>query len=152
MSAPPCDVVVGNVVGTAGCEQHALGGAVVTRLMSSKEGRPPKPLIAPQVSVLQVSLDDLCRMQRECSDLVKCLELAESGESRTAGKTGTVRFELKQGLLMRCYSNRSGSQVSQIVFPQPLRKGVLELSHDAIMSGHLGASKSLDRLTQGGFY
>jgi hypothetical protein len=152
VNSPLCDIVVGNVVGAVRCEPCEVGAAVVTRLMASKEGKPPKPLIAPQVEVLKVSVDDLGRMQRESSDLQSCFRLAEAGESRSAGKTGKVRFEFKRGLLMRVFTNGLGSSVTQVVVPPPLRKVVLELSHDAVMSGHLGASKSLDRLSQGGFY
>ena len=152
VNSPPCDVVVGNVAGATGCEPCDVGGAVLTRRMAAKEGKPPKPLLAPQVGVLQVSLEDLCRMQHESDDLETCFKLAESGESRTSGRSGTVRFEIRRGLLMRIYSNKAGLDVNQVVVPQPLRNGVLELSHDAVMAGHLGTSKSLDRLSQGGFY
>lgn len=152
VNSPLCDVVVGNVAGATRCGLGDVGCAVVTRLMASKEGMPPKPLLVPQVGVLQVNAEDLSRMQRESSDLETCFKLAESGETRSVGKTGKVRFEMKRDLLMRVYINGSGLEVTQVVVPQPLRKGVLELNHDAIMSGHLGASKTLDRLSQGGFY
>ena len=152
VNSPPCDVVVGNVVGATGCEPCGVGGAGVIRRMASKEAEPPKPLIAPRVGVLQVSVDDLSKMQRESVDHESCFKSAESGEFRTSDESGTVRFVVGRGMLMRVHSNKSGLKITRVVVPSPRQEGVLELSHDAVMSGHLGANKTLDRLSQGEFY
>ena len=72
VNSPLCDVVVGNVAGATRCGLGDVGCAVVTRLMASKEGKPTKPLLVPQVGVLQVNVEDPSRMQRESSNLEKC--------------------------------------------------------------------------------
>ena len=62
VNSPLCDIVVGNVVGAVRCEPCEVGAAVVTRLMASKEGKPPKPFLVPQVDVLQDNVENLSRM------------------------------------------------------------------------------------------
>ena len=79
-------------------------------------------------------------------DLQKYFRLAESQESVKSGKIGTMSYELHNGLLYRIYKVPDTSDVSQLVVPVELRKAVLRLAHDSIMSGHEGINNTVDRV------
>lgn len=149
VASPICDVVVGNVPGACG---NVEGGtesvnAVTTRAQARTQGKPPKPMLAPIFSDLHVSVADMVQMQKESRDLSRSFQLSRTGETVPAGKSGTVRFVMKRDLLHRVYTAQNGVETKQLVVPQPLRKGALGLAHESMMAGHLGVSKTLDRLT-----
>jgi len=100
--------------------------------------KPKAPLRVPVLRELQVSSSEVQRMQSEGEDLKRCFELAESHESVRSGKEATVRYEIRKGLLYRIYHRPGRSDVSQLVVPADLRKAVLGLAHESIMSGHEG--------------
>ena len=63
-----------------------------------------------------------------------------------SGKEATVRFEKRKDLLYRIYQSPCRNEVSQLVVPANLRKSVLGLAHESIMSGHEGINKTVDRI------
>ena len=126
--------------------QDELVNAVMTRAQARAQGRPPKPLVAPVVTGLQVSVADMERLQKETSDLARPFEQAHTGEVTSSGRDATVSFELKRGLLHRVYRLTTGVETKQLVVPESLCKGALGLAHESVMAGHLGVSKTLDRL------
>jgi len=112
--------------------------------------KPKAPLRVPVLPELQISSGEVHRMKSESEDLKRCFELAESHESVCSGKEATVRYEIRKGLLYRllyCIYQRPGrSDVSQLVVPADMRKAVLGLVHESIMSSHEGINKTVDRV------
>ena len=54
------------------------------------------------------------------------------------------------GLLYRIFPKEIGSsniEIRQIVVPRPYRKYIMALAHEAIVGGHLGTQKTVDRIT-----
>jgi len=148
VASPICDVIIGNVPGVkdgvdAGSE---LVNAVTTRAQARAQSKPSKPLLTPLLSDLRVSVADMGQMQRESEDLARIFELARTGETVPTGKGNLVKFVLKRGLLHRILTNQMGVETKQLVVPQSLRKGALGLAHESVMAGHLGISKTVDRL------
>ena len=51
-----------------------------------------------------------------------------------------MTYEVKVDILYRSYAHprvNGGVPVKQVVVPRPLRREVMELAHDSILSGHL---------------
>lgn len=68
-----------------------------------------------------------------------------------------VKYYKKDGVLMRKWQpcillEGAKSEVSQIVVPAPLRSEILKLAHAGNMAGHLGISKTYDRILQNFFW
>ena len=157
----PFDVLVGNVPGalcacsaknitlskTASTECEAsFCCAVTTRSQAFNEN---VPNVQTKVSNKQVMLDmanvsaaDLIKMQLCDSSLKSCF-------AKTAKQTETYpKFILQNEVLVRV-SNKSKvakNLVHQIVLPQCLRRKVMSLAHDTVMSGHLGVGKTQARI------
>jgi len=151
VASPICDVIIGNVPGVKDVEDTVDArtervNAVTTRAQSRAQSKPLKSMLTPVLSDLRVSVEEMGQMQRESEDLARWFELARTGETMPAGKDNTVKFVLKRGLLHRLFTNLMGTETKQLVIPQPLRKGALELAHESVMAGHLGITKTVDRL------
>ena len=50
-------------------------------------------------------------------------------------------------MLYRIFQNKLHGEVKQIVVPEIYRKQVMKLAHESIVGGHLGAKKTVDRIT-----
>ena len=152
VASPICDVVVGNVPGVtdAVAGEAAKGdeqmNAVMTRAQTRAHGKALKPLRTPVLQDLHVSVADMERLQSECNDLARSFQLAKSGEPIPSGKSATASFSMDRGLLHRIYKLSGGMETKQLVVPDRLRKGAMGLAHESVMAGHLGVSKTLDRL------
>lgn len=60
-------------------------------------------------------------------------------------KGGEVSFEVKDRVLYRVYKcSRPGKEqvLRQVMVPQMLREHVMSITHDSIMSGHVGVQKT----------
>jgi len=108
--------------------------------------KPRKPMSVPILQDLQVSTADVKRLQHESPDLEKYFSLADSQEIIRSGKLATVRYEKCNGVLNRVYQLPGRSDIKQLMVPEQLRKAVLGLAHDSVMSGHQGVHKTTDRL------
>ena len=58
------------------------------------------------------------------------------------------RMYLQNGILYRRYYDTKGHVTDQLVLPQSLRSQVLEYAHSHITAGHLGESRTFDRIQQ----
>ena len=69
-------------------------------------------------------------------------------ELKTKGQQ-VLAYEVKNDILYRSYAHptvNGGVPVKQVVVPRPLRRKVMELAHDSILSGHLGSKKTADKV------
>ena len=67
-------------------------------------------------------------------------------ESHMQKGEGTVSFQEKRGILYRLYCHPKVNQrkpVRQVMVPVSLRRQVMELWHNSLMSGHLGVKKTM---------
>nr|KAG5689860.1 hypothetical protein BaRGS_002371 [Batillaria attramentaria] len=121
-----------------------IGPEAATR-KNQGEKAAPKPLKVVDSLLGDVTREELVRLQAEDPNRAKIRELAKAGQSSPSGKKGTVRFAWRKGTLQRIFTGQEG-EYKQIVVPTSLRQGVLRLSHDVPMAGHLGVKKTQDRL------
>ena len=173
---PVYPLVIGNIKGTKGLIEHEsviiqddeeslceemetklkaeladseTAAAVQTRSQIGKGKKPIKPLKVVKPVELDVDRDKLIQLQKNDVTLKKCLTWAESGEILKSGKSNSATFFMQNSLLKRKYSSNSvnmGDPITQIVVPKELRQRILRIAHDGIMSGHLGVSKTRDRI------
>nr|KAG5706298.1 hypothetical protein BaRGS_026080 [Batillaria attramentaria] len=123
---------------------------VLTRAGAAKERGGMRPLKVTDSELGTVTREELVRLQQDDPTLARTRNLAAAGTTKPSGKHGRVRFLWRKGVLQREYTGPSGT-FYQICVPERLRPGLLRLSHDVPMAGHLGCKKTLDRL-QPGFY
>ena len=141
-----CDIVIGNVP-DAQLVESPESVAVTTRAQKLAAGKPKKSLCVPEFGDLQVSRADVQRLQNgSIVDPKKYFKLAESGETIRSGKVATASFVVRRDLLYLTYQVPNKSDVTQLVVPNELRRSVLKLAHDSIMSGHEGINKTVDRV------
>ena len=104
--------------------------------------------------VLPVTGKTLKEAQRKDPSLASCFSaVVPSKQVSEAGGS----YLVKNGLLLRHWLPRKGtggdcSSVSQIVVPKPFRSHVLSLAHDIPWSGHLGITKTYDRILRHFFW
>ncbi len=96
---------------------------------------------------LTLTLDKLMEAQKNDGSLVKCFELAEKPD------LNNVSFVVKAGLLMRKWHKNNTTDdewnvVYQVVVPSIFHQQVLTLAHDHLLSGHLGVTKTYNRVLQ----
>uniref|UniRef100_A0A669DG53 Gypsy retrotransposon integrase-like protein 1 n=1 Tax=Oreochromis niloticus TaxID=8128 RepID=A0A669DG53_ORENI len=111
-----------------------------------------------EVLPLPVSRECLSHAQEKDESLAKCFkEVSELTNNKKAH-----RFYLEDGLLLRKWVSRPALQqeggdegwgvVRQIVIPRDYRSGILQLAHEHPWSGHLGITKTYDRVLQHFFW
>ena len=97
---------------------------------------------------------NLIAAQKEDVTLVKCFDAALAPES---AKNKESDYFFENDLLMRRWKSRTGfnndwTNVFQIVVPTPYRQSVLSLAHEHLCSGHLGITKTYDRVLRQFFW
>ena len=97
---------------------------------------------------------NLIAAQKEDVTLAKCFAAALAPES---AKNKKMDYFMENDLLMRRWKSRSDldnewSNVFQIVVPTPYRQSVLSLAHEHLWSGHLGITKTYDRVLRQFFW
>ena len=125
---------------------------------TSKESEELKELIS--VSEIPVSLtrEALISAQKRDSSLSKCFAAVKGGDCKGSRKQC---FSVDDGVLMRKWVSRMGTSddsvedwgtVQQLVVPIGCRQQVLELAHEHLWSGHLGVTKTYDRMLKHFFW
>ncbi len=125
----------------------------------AEEGPENKSHVSDQVSevvvsdplTLTVTREKLIEAQKNDVSLVKCFKLVE--------KPGlnNVSLVVKDGLLLRKWHKNNTTDdewnvVYQVVVPSIFRQQVLSLAHDHLLSGHLGVTKTYNRVLQHFFW
>ena len=128
--------------------------AVTTRSQAKEESKPKKPLKVPVLPELGDRADFKEKQQKDPT-LHQARKWAEIKKSKVSEKTKVATtFKIIQGLLYRItYSIETEEEVHerQLVIPKKHRHIVMKLGHEAIMAGHMGINKTVDRI-QSNFY
>ena len=120
--------------------------AVTTRAQAEKEKRYIKPLIVSS-SIPQIGAQELKEAQKKDTTLTNQWEKAKQNAEFKAKGEGTYKFKVIDEVLYRIFQNKLHGEVKQIVVPEIYRKQVMKLAHESIVGGHLGAKKTVDRIT-----
>lgn len=97
------------------------------------------------VLILLLILADILREQEENATLEKIRGLV--GKDTDADTK--VHFIKKKGMNHRTFRSsnvENGKKLTQLIVPKKFRTKVLALAHEAPMSGHLGISRTIDRV------
>lgn len=91
-----------------------------------------------------VTRDNLIKAQKEDSSLTKCFDSVIKAK-------GSASFFIEHGMLMRKWKPRlvadaECSTVWQVVVPRGYRTQILSLAHDHVLYGHLGVTKTYNRI------
>ena len=121
-------------------------GVVETR--SQKKVKCIKPLKMTEVKVDVMTANEIQAEQKEDVSLKKVFELATLGKEKVIGEN-VSRFIFRKGILMREFKSpkvEHGKAFTQLVVPSSLRTQVMKVGHENMMAGHLGTTKTLDRI------
>ena len=158
----PFDVVVGQIKGAkcaciSVCDVKSCAVSdedeivdvmcsVQTRNQVIREKLPPRKsnvgVGTVQLDMTEVTSKELISLQREDGTLNSMFQ-----------KVGTItnsypKFSLRNGVLIRSANSSKNlkDMLHQIVIPHALRKRVISLAHDTVLSGHLGIGKTKKRV------
>ena len=120
--------------------------AVTTRAQAEKDKCNIKPLIVSS-SIPQIGAQELKEAQMKDSTLRNQWEKAkQKAVFKTKGE-GTYKFKVIDEVLYHIFQNKLHGKVRQIIVPEIFQKQVMKLAHESIVGGHLGAKKTVDRIT-----
>ena len=123
--------------------------AVETRNSARQKELPLPKLPSISSQNFDLSPDQISKMQKEDKSLSRLFLLAEV---RPVSNAKNSYYLVKKNLLYRIFTppikNKAGYRPSkQLVVPSRLRSKVLHLAHSSNFSGHLGITKTYDRLS-----
>ena len=149
MESPVYDLILGNVEGARSPgnpdPQWGSVNAVETRNQRRVKNQKPVKWKVPEIVKDDVSPEDFQKAQYNDPSLSKARYLADQ-EQVLQGKTGTVRWFRKSGLVYREYTSVKGNVSVQVLVPVSLRETVMRLAHESIMSGHMGTMRTVSRV------
>ncbi|KAL8559175.1 hypothetical protein ACOMHN_048422 [Nucella lapillus] len=149
MESPIYDFIVGNVPGARDPGDPLLltaeTAAVQTRSHRAEKGVKPL-LVSARKAGIEASPEEVRKAQEGDPSLEKLWKLAR-GEKRQEVRGGEADFQVKNGLLHRMFTKtKTGKVTSQLVVPACFRETVMSVGHESLMAGHLGISKTADRV------
>ncbi|KAL8612415.1 hypothetical protein ACOMHN_008400 [Nucella lapillus] len=149
MESPIYDLIVGNVPGARDPGDPLLltaeTAAVQTRSHRAEKGVKPL-LVSARKAGIEASPEEVRKAQEGDPSLEKLWKLAR-GEKRQEVRGGKADFQVKNGLLQRMFTKtKTGKVTSQLVVPACFRETVMSVGHESLMAGHLGISKTADRV------
>lgn len=145
---PVADLIIGNIEGLSVTNVN-IASAVTTRLQAKREAIPHVPLVK-VAEELNVTRQDLIKLQKDDPSLTNSFLLLQSDEEKSIG-TARFSFVLKHDVLYRVYSTEKET-LQQIVVPTALRSSVLSAAHDQLLAGHCGVRRTLNRILQKFFW
>ncbi|XP_033728194.1 uncharacterized protein LOC117317492 [Pecten maximus] len=156
METPVYDLILGNIDGArapdepdSSWNQRMADIAVVeTRAQRTLNERPYRTLKVP-AALKEVQPSDIETAQQEDDSLVKIRDMVSRDEVKERRDGGKSRFFKHRGLIYREYQSpavANGRTFKQLVVPTKYRENVLRLAHESMMSGHLGAKRTSDRI------
>ncbi|XP_071099126.1 uncharacterized protein [Haliotis cracherodii] len=157
MDIPLCDLILGNIPGVRepsdpdqmwDKDDIQMVSAVETRGQRRVRQEGMKPLKALKPVGLTLSRGEFITQQQQDSSLDKVRKLVEEGKIRET-RHSTSSYYIENDMLYRKHTFTKfdkGKQVVQAVVPVGLRTQVMKVSHEALMGGHLGIKKTLDRV------
>lgn len=127
--------------------------AVETRNQRKEAGKQRAPLRVPKPVTDIVSTEELKKEQNEDLTLMPLRKLAESGEVKKSKNGGESMFCCSNGVLYREFTTADKIEKKrQVVVPEKFRKRVLQLAHESILGGHLGAKKCTEKILNNFFW
>ncbi|KAL8619623.1 hypothetical protein ACOMHN_019678 [Nucella lapillus] len=149
MESPIYDLIVGNVPGARDPGDPLLltteTAAVQTRSHRAEKGVKPL-LVSARKAGIEASPEEVRKAQEGDPSLEELWKLAR-GEKRQEVRGGKADFQVKNGLLHRMFTKtKTGKVTSQLVVPACFRETVMSVGHESLMAGHLGSSKTADRV------
>ena len=157
---PIADVIIGNIDGASGehREESETACAVKTRSAAMKqsddsdrvedeavvndEGDQTTPL-------MEFSTAEIREAQRNDASLAKSWEKVDMEGPENRDSWITVR----NGLLYRIKEQQHGQgRIEQLLAPLKFRKKIMEMAHEGVFGGHLGAGRTLDKIMQSFFW
>ena len=160
MPRPVYDLVLGNIEGVKAVGRPDVawkGGqesdATETNMVSAVKTRAQRRrgnldnLIVPE-AIKEYNFQDIVSLQTSDKSLSFIREKAASSEVRVSKDGSSVQYIQKNGLYYRKYRSLKKTEkvFTQLVVPIKLRKEVLRIAHDGIMSGHFVVRKTTDRV------
>ncbi len=130
--------------------QNDVGSAVETRSQAKMRNKLFKPLKVPSADNDVVTPEKLKQKQNEDPTLQKIREDVEAKNVKQSRGGGTSTFVKEGGILYRIFQAPNvdyGNPFKQIVVPVDYRKQVMKIAHEAILGGHQGSKKTLDRIS-----
>ena len=124
--------------------------SVKTRAMVEKEKIPKKELIVEDIHYQTEKQKSFSLEQQKDPTLKKlwsCLEDGKSNIKKT--KEGRTWFEVVNNILYRRYEcpRKEHLNKTQVILPEWKRQECMKLAHSAILGGHMGVMKTLNRIT-----
>ena len=147
------DLVIGNIEGvpdmvvnptTSSTSDIRPTACVTTRSQARKLDQAKTPLPTPISPDLDVTREVLAKAQEDDITLSPFFQKARDKIVITNG-SGCTSYEITDEVLYRSFQNKKIS-VTQIVVPTPLRNSVLFTAHDAILAGHNGVRRTVQRV------
>ncbi|XP_063600361.1 uncharacterized protein LOC134776542 [Penaeus indicus] len=146
---PLYDLIIGEIPGASTGEDDARTEkcGVMTRMQTRFESeckrKTPVLKIAEVTKMLNTNIQ---KTQEEDKSLDGIRIYVQKGKVFERMKNNEIsKFVLKRGLLYR-HVKTGKRQRDQLIVPQACRQAILELAHSGIMGGHLGTSKTKDRI------
>jgi len=107
--------------------------AVRTRRQKQADATAPRPLKIKEVEALNVTCEEFKQMQTEDVNLSKYWKIAEEQKYDRA----KAKFVVQDDILYRIYKAAPDMDpVEQVCVPEVLINKVIELGHEALLSGH----------------
>ncbi|XP_048035833.1 uncharacterized protein LOC125261281 [Megalobrama amblycephala] len=130
------------------CADQEAEGSLADESHVSDQGN---EVVVSDPLILTVTREKLIEAQKNDISLVKCFKLAEKPA------LNNVSFLVRDGLLVRKWHKNNAVEdewnvVYQVVVPSIFRQQVLSLAHDHLLSGHLGVTKTYNRVLQHFFW
>jgi len=146
---PLCDLIIGEIPGVSTGEGDARKEqcGVMTRMQIRRDSECKRKTPALKIAEVTKMMDtNIQTTQEEDKTLDGIRIYAQKGKVFKRVKNNEIsKFVLKGGLLYRQVTTGK-RQRDQLVVPQTCRQAILELAHSGIMGGHLGISKTKDRI------
>ena len=150
LTNPLFDLILGNIQNVRGPEdpdpEWSMVQAVQTRNQAKVAARKPTPLKVAKTLPTDVSPDEIRIAQQSDDTLTKVRSLADSNHSEIEGK---AKFFYREGILFRKFQSpgvEHGRIFTQLVVPKQYRVVCMQLAHDSLMSGHLGADRTVNKV------
>jgi len=155
MRAPLYDIIIGNIEGAKDQPSEKIETqeepseeqvqAVVTRHQAKIQQTKQKSLkVMTEIDSI-ITREELIKRQKDDVSM-QSLWKKVNDPAVSDNNQRTDRFEVKRNLLYRICKANNGQEITQLVVPCDLRPRVMQLAHDAIMSGHQGVKKTHDRV------
>ncbi|XP_076059737.1 uncharacterized protein LOC143036366 [Oratosquilla oratoria] len=152
MRNPISDCVIGNIPGarnasTAEAETQTTA-AVVTRAMLRNLST-AAPLTVPEIQEL-IDSKEVQDRQLDDPSLETVRRQLQDGTARRVGQ-GVMTYVRKAGRMYRKFET-SREIKHQFIVPERYRQAVFKLGHEAALAGHMGYTKTLNRISKDFFW